>query len=89
MQSFSAARSGHPLFQQIHPALTSFADEVCGTLARLFAYVGVLALFGILGLHALGTIAGRSRRGAGACGRLERRRTVLSRICAQSAKCFG
>jgi hypothetical protein len=31
-------------------ALESFADEVCGTLARLFAYVGALALMGILGL---------------------------------------
>ena len=31
--------------------LTSFADEVCATVARLFAYVGVLMLFGILSLH--------------------------------------
>jgi hypothetical protein len=37
---------------RIHPAFTSFADEVCATVARLFAYVGVLALFGILGVHA-------------------------------------
>jgi hypothetical protein len=37
---------------RIHPALTNFADEVCATVARLFAYVGVLALFGILGIHA-------------------------------------
>jgi hypothetical protein len=29
-------------------AFESFADELCGTLARLFAYVGVLALIGIL-----------------------------------------
>jgi hypothetical protein len=35
----------------IHPALTSFADECCATLARLIAYVGALALFAILGLH--------------------------------------
>jgi hypothetical protein len=35
----------------IHPALTSFADECCGTLARLIAYVGALALFGIVALH--------------------------------------
>ncbi len=35
----------------IHPALTSFADECYGTLARLIAYVGALALFGILALH--------------------------------------
>jgi hypothetical protein len=35
----------------IHPALTSFVDECCATLARLFAYVGALALFGIAGSH--------------------------------------
>jgi hypothetical protein len=34
-------------------ALTDFADEVSGTLAHLFAYVGTLALFGILAVHAL------------------------------------
>jgi len=53
MQSFTTddlfhSRSAGP----IRPALTSFADEVCATIARLFAYVGVLALFGILGIHA-------------------------------------
>jgi hypothetical protein len=37
---------------RIHPALTSFADECCATLARLIAYVGVLVLLAILGLHA-------------------------------------
>jgi len=35
----------------IHPALTSFADECCATLARLIAYVGVLVLFGIGAVH--------------------------------------
>jgi len=53
MHLFSAeesVRSSHS--GQIHPKLTSFADEFCATLARLFAYVGVLALFGILGFHA-------------------------------------
>src|ERR1700744_2585875 len=35
----------------IHPALTSFADECCATLARLIAYVGVLMLFGIGAVH--------------------------------------
>jgi hypothetical protein len=34
----------------IHPALTSFADECCATLARLIAYVGALALFAIVSL---------------------------------------
>jgi hypothetical protein len=36
---------------RIHPALTSFADECCGTLARLLGYVGVLALLAIAGVH--------------------------------------
>jgi hypothetical protein len=36
---------------QIHPLLTSFADECCGTLARLLVYVGTLALLAIVGLH--------------------------------------
>jgi hypothetical protein len=36
---------------RIHPALNSLADEFCGTLARLIAYVGVLALLGILSIH--------------------------------------
>jgi hypothetical protein len=36
---------------QIHPALTSFADECCATLARLLVYVGTLALLAIVGLH--------------------------------------
>lgn len=47
MRSFlaSAADSYYP--HRIHPALTSFADECCGTLARLIAYVGALALLAI------------------------------------------
>jgi hypothetical protein len=36
---------------KIHPALNSFADECCGTLARLIAYLGVLALFAIAGIY--------------------------------------
>jgi hypothetical protein len=35
----------------IQPSQTSFADEVCATVARIFLYVGTLALFGILGIH--------------------------------------
>lgn len=51
MRSFSplAANSHHTT--RIHPALTSFADEIRATLARLFAYVGTLALIGILTVH--------------------------------------
>ena len=46
---------------KIHPALNSFADECCGTLARLIAYLGVLALFAIAGIYLFGTGAeGRS-----------------------------
>lgn len=51
MRSLWANRA-HPSYQtRIHPALTSFADECCGTLARLFVYVGVLALLAIVGIH--------------------------------------
>jgi hypothetical protein len=35
---------------QIHPALTGFADECCGTPARLLVYVGTLALLATFGL---------------------------------------
>jgi hypothetical protein len=53
MQLFSAEESAHsPHPGKIHPKLTSFAGEFCATLARLFAYVGVLALVGILGTRA-------------------------------------
>ncbi|WP_256808732.1 hypothetical protein [Bradyrhizobium sp. Bra64] len=41
---------------QTHLALAAFADEVVGTLARLFAYVGTLVLFAMLGLAALGQL---------------------------------
>ncbi|SFJ39830.1 hypothetical protein [Bradyrhizobium sp. Gha] len=37
-------------------ALANFADEVVGTLARLFAYVGTLVLFAILALAGLGQL---------------------------------
>jgi hypothetical protein len=40
-----------PCSTRIHPALTSFADEVCAMIARLFAYVGTLALIAILAVH--------------------------------------
>jgi hypothetical protein len=50
MRSFrDPANSYHPT--RIHPALSSFADECCGMLARLIAYVGVLALLAIVGVH--------------------------------------
>jgi hypothetical protein len=53
MQSFSADDPSCSRYSgPIRPALTSFADEVCATVARLFAYVGVLALFGILAIRA-------------------------------------
>jgi hypothetical protein len=59
MRSFWAthifSRSAKSQFQSdsgwIHPALSSFADECTGTLARLFAYVGTLALLAIVGIH--------------------------------------
>ncbi|MCK1364484.1 hypothetical protein IVB45_00640 [Bradyrhizobium sp. 4] len=54
MQSPEASTATTPT--QIHLALAAFADEVVGTLARLFAYVGALVLFAILGLAALGQL---------------------------------
>ncbi|MBC9883805.1 hypothetical protein G8O24_41765 [Bradyrhizobium sp. INPA01-394B] len=54
MQSPEAGPATSPT--QIHLALASFADEVVGTLARLFAYVGALALFAILALAGLGQL---------------------------------
>ena len=51
MRSLSADPANSYYTTRIHPALTSFADEVCGTLARLIAYVGTLALLAILGIH--------------------------------------
>lgn len=54
MQSPEAGTAATPT--QIHLALANFADEVVGTLARLFAYVGTLALFAILALAGLGQL---------------------------------
>ena len=51
MQSFSPIRATPSYSTRIHPALTSFADECCGTLAHLIAYVGTLALLAIIGIH--------------------------------------
>jgi hypothetical protein len=51
MRSFSAIRANPSYSTHIHPVLTSFADECYATLARLLAYVGTLALLGILGIH--------------------------------------
>ncbi|MEH2490049.1 hypothetical protein [Bradyrhizobium sp. AZCC 2230] len=55
MQSPEASTAATPT--QIHLALANFADEVVGTLARLFAYVGTLALFAILALAGLGQLS--------------------------------
>src|ERR1700693_1368218 len=42
-----------PLYNptRIHPVLNSLADECCGMVARLVAYVGALALLAIVGIH--------------------------------------
>ncbi len=51
MRSFRAIRA-YPSYQtRIHPALTSFADECRGMLARLIAYVGTLVLLAIFGVY--------------------------------------
>jgi len=51
MRSFWAVRGNPDFPTRIHPALTSFADECCGMLARLIAYVGALALLAIVGIY--------------------------------------
>jgi hypothetical protein len=53
MQSIRASTAVIPGRTSFHLALAGFADEVVGTLARLFVYVGTLALLAILGLAAL------------------------------------
>ncbi len=52
--SADPAKSHHTM--RIGPALTGFADEVCGTLARLFAYAMTLALLAIGGLTLWGQL---------------------------------
>ncbi|MBV8917822.1 hypothetical protein, partial [Bradyrhizobium sp.] len=44
-------RTTSPPSRRIHPFLTSIHDEICGTVAGLFAYAGTLALLGILALY--------------------------------------
>jgi hypothetical protein len=51
MRPFWATRATSYYPSQIHPALNSFADECCATLARLLIYVGTLALLAIVGIH--------------------------------------
>ena len=51
MRSFGPLGANSSYQNQIHPALTSVGDECVGTLARLLAYVGTLALLAILGVH--------------------------------------
>jgi hypothetical protein len=50
MHSFPARTANSPYRVRIHPALASFLDEVCGTMARLCAYLMVLALMAICGI---------------------------------------
>jgi len=52
MRSFWADPAGFSFSRRIHPALTSAADELRATLARLIAYVLTLALLAVLGLSA-------------------------------------
>jgi len=51
MRSFRADPAGFSFSRPIYPALTSFADEVCATLARLIAYLMILAVLAVLGLY--------------------------------------
>jgi hypothetical protein len=56
MRSFRAPRAEPYYPAKIHPVLNSLADEFCGTLARLVAYVGTLALLAIFGIHLWGLL---------------------------------
>jgi hypothetical protein len=51
MQSFWAVPANPHDPTSIHPALNRFADECVGMLARLVAYVGVLALLAMAGFY--------------------------------------
>jgi hypothetical protein len=51
MQPFLGRRANSYYPTRIHPALNSLADECCGMLAHLVAYVGALALLAIVGIH--------------------------------------
>src|SRR5688572_17574390 len=50
MHSFPADPANSYYTLTIRPALASFVDEVCGTLARLCAYLMTLALLAICGI---------------------------------------
>ena len=50
MHSFPARTASSQNRARIRPALASFVDEVCGTLARLCAYLMTLALMAICGI---------------------------------------
>jgi hypothetical protein len=48
----SCANNADPHYPTgIYPILKRFAGEICGTLARLIAYLGTLALLGSVGIH--------------------------------------
>jgi hypothetical protein len=51
MGSFPADPANFHYTTRIHPALTSFADEFCGTLARLLAYLMTLTLLAMGGVY--------------------------------------
>ncbi|GLH76899.1 hypothetical protein SSBR45G_18070 [Bradyrhizobium sp. SSBR45G] len=56
-----ATATRHP---RIPPALKALADEVCGTFARLIAYVGALALIAMLGVAGWNRLDGGDDAGA-------------------------
>ena len=87
MQSFSADPANSHYTTRIHPALTSFADEVCGTLARLFAYVMTLALFAIGGIALWEQLPdATAMEPLAAQGRLEPGRPLVAGLCRQPAR---
>src|SRR5258706_7377890 len=53
MHSFPANPATSNYTTRIHPMLSGFVDEVCGTVARLCAYVMTLSLMAIGGIALL------------------------------------
>jgi hypothetical protein len=65
MPSFWTDGTSSPYSSHVHAAPTDFTDEICATVARIFAYVGTLALIGILGVHLWGQYQYNALKAAG------------------------
>ena len=86
MRSFLATPANSYYPTRIHPALTSFADECCGMLARLVAYVGTLALLAIVGIHLWDQLPEIADAEPGRAGGLERGLALAPGVRRQPAR---